>query len=318
MSSLRTTVIGCGGAGSNIVDFLKNGMNNEDFIEYLSIDSSDANKKEGIPFYHIKTDNTEANNLSGAGGIRGEHFEDIMPGCKKFVNEKGLHKHQGVVILVFSTSGGSGNIIATNILRTLLSYQIPVYCIYVHDGSNLQYAAYGKKVTETIFTASQDFKVALPVSYFVNTLDKQLVNESILKEFRLLMKFHDTDNITEIDNQDMKNFYTSIKYKDSVKEPGVMAVALVDPKYVTEILSKNDVIIARSLTNDDSDPIKAGSVKQNKNGTSKDGTETVALLLNNFDKQYSIVKKAYESYDQSMKKFTIDEDVSATKDGIVF
>lgn len=316
--SLRTTVIGCGGAGSNITAFLKDGMGETDFIEYSTIDTSNANQKNGIPFYHIKSANSDAVNLSGAGGIRGVGVEDIMPGCKKFVDEKGLHKHEGVVVLVFSTSGGSGNIIAVGLLNILISYNIPVYCIYVHDSSNQQFAEYGKKVTETLFGITQKNNIALPVSYFINTIDKNIVNETILKEFQMIMKFHDTDSITEIDNQDMKNFYQSIKYKDTGVVPGIMAVAVLDPKHVDQILGKHDVIFARSLTNTDFDPIKSGLVKQNKNGTSKDGTETVILLLNNFDKQYSLVKKALEVYDKPMKQFAIDENVEISKDGIVY
>ena len=316
MGSLRTTVIGCGGAGSNITAHLKNGMEDESYIEYLTIDTSASNKKDGIGFYHIKTDNSDAENLTGSGGIRGTNLDDIMPGCKKFVNEKGLHKHEGVVVLVFSTSGGSGNVIACGLLNILLAYDVAVYCIYVHDSSNLQFATYGKKVTESLFTISQSFKVALPVSYFLNTIDKNLVNDTILNEFKMVMKLHDTDNLNEIDNQDMKNLYKGINYINMV--PGVYAIAVTSIKHVEETLSRYEVLIARSLTNSDLDPIKSGQVNHNKNGTSKDGTEVALLLINNFDKQYNTVKKGLESYNKTVTEFKLDDDVKVSNNGIVF
>ncbi len=316
MGSLRTTVIGCGGAGSNITAHLKNGMGETDFIEYITIDTSDANKKDGIGFTHIKTDNSDNQTLSGSGGIRGANIDDVMPGCKKFVNDKCLHKHEGVVVLVFSTSGGSGNVIASGILNILLPYGVSVYCIYVHDSSNLQFATYGKKVTETLFGLANSHKVVLPVSYFLNTIDKNQVNDSILSEFKMLMKFHDTDNITEIDNQDMKNFYNCIKFEGML--PGVCAVAVVSVNNIEETLSRYEVLVARSLTNTDLDPIKPGQVNHNKNGTSSDNTEVGILLVNNFDKQYNTVKRALESYNKTVTVFKIDDDVKVSDNGIVF
>lgn len=318
MSSLRTTVIGCGGAGSNITAYLKNGMNDEEFIEYLTIDTSDANKKDGIPFCHIKSAKSNAQNLSGAGGIRGVNFEDILPGCKKFVDDQSLHIHDGVVVLIFSTSGGSGNVIAAGLLHTLLAYDIAVYCIYVHDNSNAQFAENCVKATETLFNISQEYDVVLPVNYFVNTIDKDIVNKSILDEFRMIMKFHDTDNLNEIDNQDMKFFYQSIKYTANPIPSGVVAIAVTDIKHVENAVEKHEVLVARSLTNSDFDPIKIGQINQNKNGTSNCGTEVALLLLNNFDKQYGLVKSAFAVYNKPIKKFAIDENVKVSKGGMVF
>ena len=317
MSSLRTTVIGCGGAGSNITAYLKDGMGETDFIDYLTIDTSDANKKDGIPFCHIKSAGSAGKNLSGAGGIRGENLKDILPGCEKFVDDKGLHTHDGVVVLIFSTSGGSGNVIAAGLLHTLLKYDIAVYCIYVHDNSNAEFAKNCVRATETLFKISQQYNVVLPVNYFVNTIDKNIVNKSILEEFKMIMKFHDTDNLTEIDNQDMKFFYQSIKYTANPIPSGVVAIAVTDIKHVENDIEKHEVLVARSITNSDFDPIKVGQIAQNKNGTSNCGTEVALLLLNNFDKQYNLVKSAFAIYDKPIKKFSIDEDVEVSNGGIV-
>ena len=138
------------------------------------------------------------------------------------------------------------------------------------------------------------------------TQDKDIVNKSILDEFRMIMKFHDTDNLNEIDNQDMKFFYQSIKYTAKPIPSGVVAIAVTDIKHVENAVEKHEVLVARSLTNSDFDPIKIGQINQNKNGTSTCGTEVALLLLNNFDKQYGLVKSAFAVYNKPIKKFAID------------
>lgn len=313
-SSLKTTVIGLGGAGSNIVNDIKQYMGDEPFIEYMTVDSSDANVKEGIPFHHIKRNTVDGKVLTGTGGVRGEHMEDLTVGVKNFIDKQKLHKHDGVIYLVFSTSGGTGNMLAKDILTELLPHGVIICCLIVHDTTNQQYAFNSKKATETIFNVANKNNHALPVIYYTNSNTLTIVNKSIAEEFKNIMKFHDTENITEIDIMDMKNFYNPKRYTQFVTPPGIYSVANIKPEQAPIVLEKHPVVIGRALTNDDIDPLKDKGLKHNKKGMSKDETENVILLLNNFDKQYSLLKKALEIYATEVVKHEIDVD---DNDGVV-
>lgn len=315
-TSLNTLVIGCGGCGSNVVGYLKNGMDNENFIEYMTLDSSDANKQEGIEFNHLKQNNSDGSLLTGTGGIRGEHLEDLKPGVLKFVNDKLLHKHNGVIYLVFSTSGGSGSVIAPILLQHLLTHDIPVCCLLVHDTSTEQYSINGKKCLESIFKTTKSADHNLAVTYFLNTNEISVVNASILKEFQTIMNFHDTDNITEIDNNDMKNFYNNKKYRHQCNIPsGIYSIGVLKPEHVIDTVSKHKVLLGRSLTNNGIDPLKPAGLKTIKHGKAENGVEAVLILINNFNKQYDILKKALDAFNEDIEEFGIDIDPDATIDG---
>lgn len=318
MSGLSTKVIGLGGAGSNIVECLKNGCEELDYIEFITMDSSDSNKKENIKLFQIKESTIEGKILSGSGGIRGENLDHYRPGVKAFINTEKLHNFEGVIYLVFSSSGATGNILATLLLKELLNLKIPTCCIIVHDASTKKYAENSLYTMKTIFTDSVNNNCALPVIYYLNKNSNQITNETILEEFKSIMKFHDTDNITEIDKQDMKNFYNSIKYSKAIPA-GIYSIATVKPEYVNDVIEKYQVVVGRCLTNNE-DILKNKGLEQSKHGLANDKTEHVALLINNFDKQYDSLEKAYKSYDKEIKQhvINIDEKDNVTNDGIVF
>ena len=133
---LNTLFIGCAGAGSNVVEELKNKIE-YNFVKYLTIDTSDANVKKDIPFRHIKKDTSDGSALAGSGGIRGKNYNDVQKGCIDFINDEKLHTFDGVIYLVFSSNGGSGNVIASVILKELLTKNIPVACLIVHDTAGI-------------------------------------------------------------------------------------------------------------------------------------------------------------------------------------
>lgn len=314
--SLKTKVIGCGGAGSNIVEHLKNGFGENGYIEYLTMDSSDSNKKEGIKLFQIKENTVEGKALSGSGGIRGENLEHYRPGVKEFINTELLHNYDGVIYLVFSSSGASGNILATLLLQEILPLKIPMCCVVVHDSSTKKYAESSYKTMETIFKTAVKNNCALPVVYFLNKNSNKITNDTILEEFSSIMKFHDTDNLKEIDNQDMKNFYNSIKYSSSIPA-GVYSIATIKPEFVNNVIEKYEVIIGRCLTNDE-DVLKNKGLEQSKHGIANDKSEHVILLLNNFDRQYDSLKKALDTYNKEIKKHSISlSEDNITDDGIV-
>ena len=161
---LNTLFIGCAGAGSNVVEELKNKIE-YNFVKYLTIDTSDANVKKDIPFRHIKKDTSDGSALAGSGGIRGKNYNDVQKGCIDFINDEKLHTFDGVIYLVFSSNGGSGNVIASVILKELLTKNIPVACLIVHDTTSKQYALEAKACIESIYNIAVNSNKAIPVNY---------------------------------------------------------------------------------------------------------------------------------------------------------
>ena len=137
---LKTLFIGCAGAGSNVIEVLKNGLPDYSFCNYVTVDTSSANTKKDIEFVHFTKDSLKNELLNGSGGVRGANLEDIKKASAKFINDRKLHAFDGIVYLVFSSNGGSGNVIAGVLLKELLLKDVTVCCIMVHDTSSKQYA----------------------------------------------------------------------------------------------------------------------------------------------------------------------------------
>ena len=159
---LKTLFIGCAGAGSNVVEVLKNGLPEYPFCDYVTLDTSSANIKENIDFVHLTKDSLNNELLTGSGGIRGANLEDIKKGVVKFINERKLHTFDGVVYLVFSSNGGSGNVIAGVLLKELLLKDVTVCCVMIHDTSSKQYAGQALDTVRAINKIAVDNNKACP------------------------------------------------------------------------------------------------------------------------------------------------------------
>ena len=84
---LKTLFIGCAGAGSNVVEVLKNGLPDYSFCNYVTVDTSSANTKKDIEFVHFTKDSLKNELLNGSGGVRGTNLEDIKKASAKFIKE---------------------------------------------------------------------------------------------------------------------------------------------------------------------------------------------------------------------------------------
>ena len=316
---LKNLFIGCAGAGSNIVADLKKEFSEFDFVEYLTIDTSEANKKEGIPFVHISKDSVEGDKLGGSGGIRGANIGDVKKGVDEFINSKKLHSYDGIVYLVFSSNGGSGNIIATLLLGKLLEKDISCCCVVVHDTSSKEYAAHALNTVKSLYGTATLKKKAINCMYYVNKPEvaKTKINETICKELKLTLEFNDIKNVLDIDSQDMKNFYNASIYSYLATPPGVYGVSTIPINANAEkVLEDYDVIVARALTaGEDTLLPKAGIGQYKKGSNSKTNSEMLLLLINNFEAHYGYLDNQLKAYDTKIDHFKID--VTANNDGLV-
>lgn len=317
---LKTLFIGCAGAGSNVVEVLKNGLPDYTFCNYVTVDTSSANTKKDIEFVHFTKDSLKNELLNGSGGVRGANLEDIKKASAKFINDRKLHAFDGIVYLVFSSNGGSGNVIAGVLLKELLLKDVTVCCIMVHDTSSKQYAGQALDTIRAINKIAVETNKAVTTMYFINNIDSKKdldikkVNASILEEITLLMAYNDIENIVDIDAEDMKNFYKPNVYTKVKAPAGIYGISGLPIGDITEIVEKHDVIIGRCLTAKEYDPFKGHFLAQHKKGQNiKSSDESMLLLLNNFEKHYTLLENAYKAYDKKIEMFkpgeVDDEDV---------
>ena len=314
---LNTLFIGCAGAGSNVVEELKNKIE-YNFVKYLTIDTSDANVKKDIPFRHIKKDTSDGSALAGSGGIRGKNYNDVQKGCIDFINDEKLHTFDGVIYLVFSSNGGSGNVIASVILIELLTKNIPVACLIVHDTTSKQYALEAKACIESIYNIAVNSNKAIPVNYyFNNTIGVEKTNSIIIEEVKSILAYNDIENIVDIDAEDMKNMYHPTNYTKLNIPAGIYGISALSIGDLKEINNKFDVVIGRCLTSKTENPFSEISISQYKKGTNNlTNDETMLLLVNNFSTHYELLEKNVNSYNNNITMHKIE--TKANDDGMVF
>lgn len=135
----------CGGAGISISDKVFSRLDElgEGFskLRYHYIDSSRANIDKIKPkgeFFQIRTKANSIDEISGSGAERKKFAVDIMANVKEYLD---ANKYLALVrnefhIVVFSASGGTGNIAGAMIIRDLVMRGIPTIAVVIGDSSN--------------------------------------------------------------------------------------------------------------------------------------------------------------------------------------
>lgn len=308
---LNTLFIGCGGAGSNITEAIKDNLGDRTFCKFLTIDTSNVNQKEGIDFTHIKSSSNNGVFLKGSGGLKGENLEDIKKGVSDFIDANKLHQFDGVIFLVFSSNGASGNVIANSLLKKLLENKVSVSCLIVHGTTSKQFATQALSTVREINKIAESTDKAVTSIYFLNdTVSLTKVNEDIVKELELVLRYHDVDNLVDIDAKDMQYFYKPKVYSKLNIPAGLYGICALPFGDIAQINEKYEIVIGRAITQTDDDPFKSHQIPQYKLGsTTLEGkNESILLLLNNFKNHYGELKKRFDAYDKDIKIFKIEDE----------
>ena len=136
--------------------------------------------------------------------------------------------------------------------------------------------------------------------------DKYKIATTILKITDAVLNLDCPLNLDEIRREAV---YTKVKAPAGIY--GISGLPIGD---ITEIVEKHDVIIGRCLTSKEYDPFKGHFLAQHKKGQNiKSNDESMLLLLNNFEKHYTLLENAYKAYDKKIEMFkpgeVDDEDV---------
>ncbi len=252
-------VYGLGGAGINVVNDIKDVLPNlGDKFAHVELNLLDTTNKtiDNYPdlkdrFYKIESSKLGNVSIDGMAGERKnvEVVNEIKKSVINYINQhEDRHGINNYHILIFSGSGGSGNLIGTLMLKSMLEKDFNVIPVVIGDSSTLL------NVTNTINTiaglnnVAKQLNIALPIVYFDNSTDgictpetEKLVNKNILK-LLTIMSIYLSGHVHDIDHQDMNNFLLPSRYKTFTVQPGLYNLTVK-----TKSLVEPNVIIARTL-----------------------------------------------------------------------
>ena len=210
MTKGRVVVYSCGGAGLNIGHRFEQHReaNSSGFatVEVVYIDTSKSNLKPGIDqqhLYHIE-------GKDGSGKLRNENAAEITKRCLDI-----LHKYEpgDLNIVLSSTGGGSGSVIAPSLASELLNRQIPVIAFAV-GGADTR-----KEIENTLNTiksyegVSAARKAPMVVWYMQNSpsTPRSVVDKQIEENIYSLLLLYSREN-QEMDSKDLINWlnYTKV------------------------------------------------------------------------------------------------------------
>lgn len=206
-------IIGCGGAGINLArQFAKATL-----IENVRFfDTSTANIREGEYVWNFSDG-------SGSGGDRRENAREIEKQVPTIPAE-----HLGeadVVILVFSTAGGSGSVIGPIMAREYARLGRRVICAIIADTSSAKYADNTEATLKTLSAIADNNGIFLPLIVASNDLapnraevDKSLTS-SISKTIALIGA-----PVYEVDRNDRLNWIDPSKLVRT--QPGIKLLTI--------------------------------------------------------------------------------------------
>ena len=252
-------VYGLGGAGINVVNDLRDTLPNlGGKFANVNFNLLDTTNKtiDNYPdlkdkFYRIESSKLGDTSIDGMAGERKnvEVVNEIKKSVINYINQhEDRHGINNYHVLIFSGSGGSGNLIGTLLIKAMLEKDYNVIPVVIGDSSTLL------NVTNTINTIaglnniSKQLKAALPIVYFDNSADgisspesEKMVNKNILKLLTIL-SIYTSGYVHDIDHQDMNNFLLPSRYKTFTVQPGLYNLTVK-----TKSLTEPNAIIARTL-----------------------------------------------------------------------
>jgi hypothetical protein len=211
---------GVGGCGISVLSKLA-GILNEEIdglcsIVYHTVDTTDKNFKyvsDKFPennLFKVTPKKLSDDFIDGSGGDRSLNPDSIIESVKKYLDDRSyLNKAKGEIhLVIFSTSGGSGSIIGSMILKGLLEKNIPVIAAVVADENSILAVNNTVKTIKSLDGIAKHTKKPIPVFYENNTrysknLDQAYedVETSILMLIQTLRTFN--GDIKDIDFQDL-------------------------------------------------------------------------------------------------------------------
>lgn len=243
----KIIVHACGGTGIKVADKVVNNVAtlgdgfSDIVIRYVDTSKADISKIEHDPkaFWHIKSAEFGKDTLSGSGSERRHASKEISGDIKNYLNHFSIHEHGTgeYHLVIFSASGGSGGVIGSLIIKSLLAENMPVVSIVVGDSSNGLSAINTLNTLAGLNNIANKAKKPLNIMY-VNNKDFadngilsgiENANKAIFSSLSVLSLFLSGDN-EALDNQDLLNIIDQSNYKTINIQPGLYALSTFSGK----------------------------------------------------------------------------------------
>lgn len=265
MAKGKNIIIGCGGAGANIVgktiDALVE-MNGKGFAdsEAIFFDTSKASIKryEGKGGVFL-VEGVE----DGSGGDQMINIKYVRMAVKSFIDKYNIKPFETGVYytVVYGIAGGSGSGIGTLLIEVMMEYGIHVQAVIVGDTST---ALYTENTRRSIVNLDRKVRAAdkiLPVRYFDNYTAKgtsyasrlEDVDKSIFHHISTFNMLASGENY-DIDQMDVAMLIDPKKAKSGQDTPAGLYVLMSLVGQEITVPAHLNVVHARTLTTDDISP----------------------------------------------------------------
>jgi len=260
-------ILGLGGMGINVVNDVYNKLTamGDKFanVEATLLDTTNAT----ISNYPYLKDrfvkiNPTKNTTKELDGLSGERknkliIDDIKHNIEQYVDSLSVKKND-YYVLIFSSSGGSGNIIGTVLTKELAKKDANILIITAVDSSNYLTTHNSIKTLESLDALSRTIKKPLLLSVHFNNKNNGIstpdserdVNKNILRILGVVSMFV-SGSTHDIDHQDMSNFFNVTNYKTFKIEPGLYYLDIATNK----VDNNPDILLARTLLDYDKEDV---------------------------------------------------------------
>lgn len=222
MSKATARIYACGGAGVNIGKLLLEFNRAEEpgaaTIDVAFIDTSSSNIDNNI--------NPESmyifENIDGSGSIRSENYKAISENTLKILKK---FEPKDINIVVSSTGGGSGSVIAPSIVSQLLEDDQQVVVIQIGDSDSKIRINNSIRCIKSYEAISQKRGKPVVISYFENstTNTRSSVDNSVRNVIIALSVVFSRQN-SELDSRDLYNFLNFHKVTSNTPQIAELSV----------------------------------------------------------------------------------------------
>lgn len=190
-------------------------------IDTVYIDCSRSNVKD-----HVRPDNSYIlEGIDGSGKVRAENHEEISGRIRAILQE---FKPVDLNIVLSSTGGGSGSVIAPLLVSELLANECPTVVIGVGSTDTKIEAENTLKTLKSYESIARLRKAPVVMSYLQNssTMNRTEVDKNIFTSVISLAVLFSRDN-HELDSRDLYNW---LRFNDvtSFKEPALVSLTRIE------------------------------------------------------------------------------------------
>ena len=244
----KITMYCTGGCGINIGSQLITDPKNEELgfakVTPVFIDTSKSNLNKlpkDSPIYLIESDSRI---IDGGGKVRASNYEEIRARNLDILNK---YKPGDLSIILHSASGGSGSVIANELLSELLNRKVPVMMMTVGSSDTLMELNNTVKTLKSFENTAKVRNAPVSMIYYENSEDtpRKVVDSNLINTVAFLAALYSRQN-EELDSADLANWLGYDKVTSF--KPGLTVIGICDSKI--EATPNQVVVSVATLTND--------------------------------------------------------------------